>query len=137
MDAHWLVPVGMPTRHVAHASLGEFKDTINHLFVIKLLLIVRYKFGYRVPNMGMLNQTTKLPRHIVFMLDSDFTSITGGYRVTEKAIAWLVGNLMINLAKRKKELHPNTFHDTEPKVLFMKPTPKPKAYDELRGGKFQ
>ena len=50
MDAHWLVPVGMPTRHVAHASLGEFKDTINHLFVIKLLLIVRYKFGYTVPN---------------------------------------------------------------------------------------
>ena len=34
MDAHWLVPLGMPTRHVAHASLGELKDTITILPLI-------------------------------------------------------------------------------------------------------
>ena len=34
MDAHWLGPLGMPTRHIAHASLGELKDTITNLPLI-------------------------------------------------------------------------------------------------------
>ena len=26
--AHWLVPLGMPNRHIAHASLGEYMDAL-------------------------------------------------------------------------------------------------------------
>ena len=45
---------------------------------------------------GMLNRTTKL-----VMLDEDFVKISADYKLTEKSIAWIIGNIIQALGKRK------------------------------------
>ena len=49
----------------------------------------------------MLNQTVRLPRILVLLLDSDFTRLTAGYTCTEKVITCFVGNLVLAVGKLK------------------------------------
>ena len=96
-------------------------------------------FILRVTNAlaGMLNQTSRLPRIIILLLDSDFMRITVGYTMTEKAPALMISQLVVDIGKRKSQLLKKQYKETEPKFLVMKPTLRAEGYDDLRGGRNQ
>ena len=79
----------------------------------------------------------RLPRVLILMLDADFTKITVGYDHTKRAIAVLISNLIIEIAKRKSQLLKKAYRTTEPKILVMKPTPRAEAFEDLRGSRNQ
>ena len=82
----------------------------------------------------------KLPRFLIILFDGDFTKITEGYNETEKNIGWIIGNILITLGKRKKQLSSNypaiqaAFRKLEPKIIFIKPTTKPDTWSDDRAG---
>ena len=82
----------------------------------------------------MLNQNVKLLKHITVIFDDDFHRITGGYKMTEKAIGCFTSGMVQVIAKRKKDLLPKAYHRSEPKIIFMKPTVKPNTWPDDRVG---
>ena len=51
---------------------------------------------------AMLNQSIRLPRFLIILLDNDFAKLTGGYANTEYAIAWIMGNFTAKIGDRKR-----------------------------------
>ena len=93
-------------------------------------------FLLRISNalVGMLNQT-RLPRIIIFLLDSDFVKITAGYSLTEWAIAKLISQTVIDIGKRKSQIDKKAYNQMEPKFLIMKPTARAEGFDDFIGGR--
>ena len=120
----------------------KFKSYIGSKYDVKFIFTPSDMCGNiltRLQNAlaSMINQTIRLPRFIIILLDCDFMKITGDYESTKGTVRWLMSSIIQAIGKRKKWLEDFAFRETEPKFLFMKPTPKPKRLDDCGSGRFQ
>ena len=70
-----------------------------------------------------LNKTTKLPRLLIVLLDKDFIHL-GDATHSDVVIRSLVSSLFTSIQIRKEQLDRNAKRSSEPKFIFVKPTPK-------------
>ena len=70
-----------------------------------------------------LNNTVKLPRLLIVILDKDFIKL-GDATYSDMAVRELVSSLFTTIQERKEQLQKKCIRSSEPKFIFVKPTPK-------------